>query len=90
METRPDEVVDFLLSVATPTEPIEGYYLGGVMQDVEPTATAVHPAMRKAIWSIEPLSLDAANKIRNFFPNDVTGASFNHHLAEEPDWRNAL
>lgn len=50
VEDRTNEIVDFLVSVSTPDEPIEGYYLGGVMQDVGPEETAVHPAMRKAVF----------------------------------------
>ena len=33
------------------------YFLGGVVNDPEAEATAVHPAMRKAVWQINTFTL---------------------------------
>lgn len=65
------------------------YFLGGKINDVPDDATAVHPGMRNAIWSVFPSSPDAQAALREFIPNKVTGVCFNHHSGTEPDWRDA-
>jgi len=64
------------------------YILGGAVTDIPPLATAVHPAMRKAIWQIETFSEKMIQKLRNEV-ND-TAPGFNHASKNEPDWRNAF
>jgi hypothetical protein len=65
------------------------YFLGGNINNVSAEDTSVHPALRKAIWSVFTNDMTAAQKIREFVPNTETGVCYNHHNAWEPDWRNA-
>jgi len=65
------------------------YFLGGKMNDVPEDATAVHPAMRNAIWHLHTSNQKSGQMVREFIPNTVTGVCFNHHNQWEPDWRNA-
>ena len=64
------------------------YFLGGAITDPESEATAVHPAMRKAVWQIHTYT----DKFRNYVRKMVkdTGAGYNHAHFVEPDWRNAF
>uniref|UniRef100_A0A7M5XHT2 FAD-binding PCMH-type domain-containing protein n=2 Tax=Clytia hemisphaerica TaxID=252671 RepID=A0A7M5XHT2_9CNID len=64
------------------------YLLGGVVMDPSKDETAVHPAMRKAVWQIETFQDEMTNYLRENIKN--TGAGFNHAWAKEPDWRNSL
>jgi len=64
------------------------YILGGRVTEVGRNATAVHPAMRKAIWQINTFSDEMAQKVRDVV-ND-TGAGYNHASKKEPDWKNAF
>ena len=70
------------------------YFLGGAVADVAPTATAVHPALREAIWQIETFGGGRFNSefmmahIRSQVPD--SGSGYNHGKRNEPDWRNAF
>jgi len=87
---KPDQVAAFLLDLIF-SGSLGGvnYFLGGAINNVSATATSVHPAMRKAVWSVYTLGTSANQKVRDFLPNSVTGVDFNHHHVLEPDWRNA-
>ena len=64
------------------------YFLGGAVNDPEADATAVHPAMRKAVWQIHTFT----DKFRDYVRKVVkdTGAGYNHASHVELDWRNAF
>jgi len=64
------------------------YFLGGVMSNVSRDSTAVHPAMRQAVWQIETFNERMLQKLRAAVPD--TGAGFNHASKIEPDWRKAF
>jgi len=84
-----DDVVDFLVDLALDVEDWGAYWLGGVVNDVDPDDMAVHPSMRSSIWSITTSTDEGARRIRSFFPEDA-GCSYNHHSPSEPDWRRTL
>jgi len=90
---KPDETLTMLLNMIMvgSLAPIN-YFLGGAMMDVADDATAVHPAMRRAIWSMVTTDKVAEQVVRDFVPNDPLsgGVCFNHHSPTEPDWRQAL
>jgi hypothetical protein len=87
---KPEETLQFFLDLLFAGQLLGvNYYLGGKMMDVAPDATAVNPAMRNALYSIITVGL-ANDIVREFLPNNITGACFNHHDPAEPDWRNAL
>jgi len=91
VEARTDEVVDFLHSFAgNSSTALGGYFLGGADGEVGPEETAVHPAMRRALWAIETPTPEVYQAFVEFFPNSVTGSSFNHHFVEEIAWRESL
>jgi hypothetical protein len=76
----PDAVTNIMNAFATSgTLSSVNYFLGGKINDVPDDATAVHPGMRNAIWSVFPFSPDAQAALREFIPNNVTGVCFNHH-----------
>jgi len=87
---QPDELLEVLMALTEKDQfgPIN-YFLGGAINDVPVNETAVHPAMRKAIWNIIGTGLDGRDKLIEFLPNDITGVCFNHHSGSEPDWRRA-
>ena len=88
---KPGEMLNLLMNLTLAGETIGvNYFLGGNMMKVPTNATAVHPAMRRAIWSIHYIGPRASQLVRDFLPNNVTGASFNHHDPIEPDWPVAL
>ena len=64
------------------------YFLGGAVNDPSENATAVHPAMRKAVWQINTFADNMADYLREEIKD--TGAGFNHASHVEPDWRNAF
>ena len=64
------------------------YFLGGVINDPEAEATAVHPAMRKAVWQINTFTDENRDYVRKVVED--TGAGYNHASHVEPDWRNAF
>jgi hypothetical protein len=83
-------VVDFLTDLAVDVDYWGAYWLGGVANDVGPHVTAVHPSMREAVWAISTTSDEGGKIVREYFNNEVSGCSFNHHSATEPQWREAL
>jgi len=85
---RPEEVKQLLLDIAGSLGFVN-YFLGGKMNDVSTNETAVHPALRKSVWSIFTHSDEHGQRVREFVSNNVTGVCYNHHSAFEPDWRNA-
>jgi hypothetical protein len=90
VEQQPDKVAAFLMDLIVNGQlPSLNYFLGGVINNVSATATSVHPGMRKAIWSLYPKGVVGHQKLRDFFPNNVTGVDFNHHYVLEPNWRDA-
>eukprot|EP01062_Namystynia_karyoxenos_P019979 TRINITY_DN17559_c0_g1_i1.p1 TRINITY_DN17559_c0_g1~~TRINITY_DN17559_c0_g1_i1.p1 ORF type:complete len:641 (+),score=170.45 TRINITY_DN17559_c0_g1_i1:83-1924(+) len=69
------------------------YILGGAVSDVAEDATAVHPAMRRAIWQIETLKagqagLNMIQKLRDDVPGSAAG--LNHAHKAEPQWQTAF
>lgn len=86
----PTGTVDILHDIAEKHSGFGAYWLGGAVNDVPADATAVHPAMREAIYGISTYSVSGARLMRQSYPNDVTGCSFNHHGVAEPEWRTAL
>jgi hypothetical protein len=66
------------------------YFLGGAVNNVLTTDTAVHPAMQRAIWNVFANIEVGQNMVFNFIPNTVTGTCFNHHSPVEVDWHDAL
>lgn len=87
---KPQETLDFFVSLVIAGDFFGvNYFLGGKMMDADDNATAVNPAMRKAIYSIITGG-EVNDMVRAFLPNNITGACFNHHDPTEPDWRNAL
>jgi hypothetical protein len=91
--TKPNLLVDLLVDL-TKRGTLTGvnYFLGGNINKISANATAVHPAMRKAIYHIgvRDFTGESYKLVRDFLPNNITGASFNHHYVLEPDWRTAL
>lgn len=88
--TQPDPTRDLLVDLMLKGSLSEvNYFLGGAMTKVPTNETAVHPAMRQAIWALHTANEEGSNAVREFIPNNVTGVSFNHHSTVEPDWRNA-
>jgi Berberine and berberine like len=87
---NPEKLLQLLygLTLTRDISPIN-YFLGGQMQAVGVNDTAVHPAVRKAIFNIGTLSSAGGQKVRDAYPNNITGVCFNHHSANEPDWQNA-
>ena len=63
------------------------YFLGGVTTSGD--ATAMHPAVRDAIFNVMTTGPEASAKVRNAISNAHTGACYNHQSASEPQWRNA-
>lgn len=86
----PQGIVDFLVDLTLDDDTFGAYWLGGAVNDVGPDDTAVHPAMRSAIWAITTTSDFGARAVRNKFDNNISGCSFNHHSPSEPEWRTAL
>ena len=66
---------------------IFNYILGGAVNDVGDNDTAVHPAMRKAIWQINTFTKPMTHELRDV---KNTAPGFNHAAKDEPDWRNAF
>lgn len=90
VEQQPDKIAAFLLDLISNGQlPTINYFLGGAINNVSTTATSVHPGMRKAIWSLYTNGVTGHQKVRDFFPNNVTGVDFNHHYVLEPHWTNA-
>jgi hypothetical protein len=65
------------------------YFLGGNINSILATDTAVNPALRKSAWSLFTNALADGDAVREFISNDVTGVCYNPHYGLEPDWRNA-
>jgi hypothetical protein len=87
---EPERVRDLMFELAT-TGALQSinYFLGGKINDVDVDSMALHPAHRRAIWSVFTYGDDARDRLASFIPNNVTGVCFNHHSPSEPDWRNA-
>eukprot|EP01006_Ploeotia_vitrea_P012165 TRINITY_DN32340_c0_g1_i1.p1 TRINITY_DN32340_c0_g1~~TRINITY_DN32340_c0_g1_i1.p1 ORF type:complete len:457 (-),score=34.81 TRINITY_DN32340_c0_g1_i1:98-1429(-) len=66
------------------------YVLGGAINEVAVEDTAVHPAMRKAVWNIIGGDPTLVNYTRTVLPNSITGACYNHASQTEPDWHEAF
>lgn len=87
---KPDELKNLLLQESVIAQlGYVNYFLGGNINTVSVEDSAVHPALRKSIWSIFTNDKVSGEMIREFLPNSETGVCFNHHNAWEPDWRNA-
>lgn len=86
----PEKVADFLTDLVAEVSGFGAYWLGGVVNNVPGDATAVHPAMRAAEYGITTTTRQAASRVRDYLPNDITGCSYNHHSPNEPDWRECL
>jgi len=70
---------------------VTSYLLGGAIADVPENATAINPAMRKAIWSVHTYDFDRLDDsysqlLRDVVTNDISGACYNHASYKEPDW----
>jgi hypothetical protein len=59
------------------------YFLGGAKQSVPSYDTAMHPAALKAVFNLGTSASAGAQKVRDAYPNNITGVCFNHHSAEE-------
>jgi hypothetical protein len=68
----------------------DSYWLGGAVNDVPAGQTAVHPAMRSAIWAISTFRDDGNRVVRDYLPDGISGSSFNHQGASELNWRVSL
>jgi hypothetical protein len=87
----PDGVVNLLMElIETYDDWWGGYWLGGAVNDVDKDATAVHPAMRESLWALTVSTPDGKRRMRQVFHDGVSGVSFNHQGASEPNWRRAL
>jgi hypothetical protein len=86
---KPAETVDLFLDTLESSLSNPNYFLGGVINEIKTTETAVHPAMRSSLWNVHTNGDFASNRVREFIPNSVTGVCYNHHNVLEPDWRNA-
>lgn len=65
------------------------YFIGGAINEVLPSKTAIHPAMRHSIFSFHTKGDKASDVVRGLITNDFSGVEYNHHSVSEPDWRNA-
>ena len=90
VEQQPDKVTALIMELIY-SGSLGGvnYFIGGAINDVSPTATSIHPANRKAIWSLYTIGTSGGQKVRDFLDNNITGVDFNHHYVLEPDWRRA-
>lgn len=82
-------IVDFLVDLHADVS-WGAYWLGGGVNDVSAGETAVHPAMRSAIWAVSTTSTTGARRVREYLPNSISGCSFNHQGVSEPNWRSSL
>lgn len=64
------------------------YVMGGAPNDVDELATALHPNMRRGLLEVEMSTRSGAEKLRQFLAGYDTSVCYNHHSAEEPNWRN--
>ena len=64
------------------------YILGDAVTYPAADATAVHPAMREAVWQIHTSTDEVIEYVRKVVRN--TGVGYNHASHKEPDWRNAF
>eukprot|EP01006_Ploeotia_vitrea_P009655 TRINITY_DN2345_c0_g1_i1.p1 TRINITY_DN2345_c0_g1~~TRINITY_DN2345_c0_g1_i1.p1 ORF type:complete len:514 (+),score=61.64 TRINITY_DN2345_c0_g1_i1:77-1618(+) len=79
-----------LLVNHTQTFPVSSYLLGGVINNVATTDTAMHPAVRSAVWNIITVIPAANEGVRSALPNTITGACYNHASQIEPQWQDAF
>ena len=88
---NPGDIVDFLVNLfVDDNEEWGSYWLGGVTNNVDAHATAVHPVMRNSIWAITTTTEFGAQRVRDYLPNSISGCSYNHHSGSEPNWRVSL
>ena len=85
---NPKKVVEILKRTLADVTFAPHYFLGGAVSDVDIEETAVHPAMRKAVWQINTFTDEISAFVRTEVKNSGTG--INHSSPVEPDWRNAL
>ena len=85
---NPEKAVALLKRLLEESPPLLYYFLGGKINDVDTNQTAVHPAMRKAVWQVQTFSDEITAFVRDKVKN--TGTGFNHASVIEPDWRNTL
>jgi len=86
VESNPEKFMSLLFDLILINElsPIN-YFLGGNMQSIPTDDSAVNPAMQKALFNVATFSSAGAQKVRESYPNNVTGVCFNHHSGAEPD-----
>lgn len=63
--------------------------LGGEMMNVDDTDTAVHPAMRKALWEMIVFSENMIEMLRKEVKTD-SAAGFNHAAKNETNWEDSF
>jgi len=89
-DDKPDELKEILIDLFTNHIQSNGNYLmGGAPNDAGATETAIHPNMRNAILMVEIATRSGAKMLRQFLEGYNTSVCYNHHSAEEPDWRDA-
>lgn len=86
---RRGDIVELLVELYNDYGNWGAYWLGGQVLEVDPDATAVHPVMRSTIFAVTTGRVGANRRMREFFPNGVSGSSFNHQSGTEPEWRTA-
>jgi len=88
-DDKPVELKEILIDLFTnDIESGANYLMGGAPNDVAANETAIHPNMREAILEVEIATSTGAAKLRQFLEGYDTSVCYNHHSAEEPDWRN--
>lgn len=85
VQSEPNKTFDLLFDLAINQElGFVNYFLGGAASEVPVSA------LRGAIWNVFPNGEAAGQKVRDFVPEDLYGACFNHHSPTEVNWRKSL
>ena len=84
VRNKPDEMKEIFRYLVFNGYLTFNYIIGGKMQEVGASDTAVHPAMRKSIFQMETFGEQMIQKLREKFPD--SGVGFNHAAKNEPNW----
>lgn len=82
-------LVDFLTDLYRDEGRWGFYWLGGKVMEYGIDETSVHPVMRSTEYSLSTGTAESNRRVRERFPNDISGSSVNHQSPTEPDWRTA-
>ena len=91
LQEKPTELRDLIVDMwfrGETTHP-QNYIFGGRTMDTDPTATAIHPAMRRGVLEFRVRNQRGADRLAELLEGYTWSVCYNHHSVNEPNYEEA-